>query len=195
MDDFEYDSYLLSLIIVDFLLATLTVFGNLPLLSTIKSDPVRCLRTPATYLIANLSLSDLFVGLIIGYGRVLVGYFMYNNEAQPSWINLVINVGGGASIINGIWTVIAMALDRYTAVTDPFHYSERITERKVLAYIFVSWGIATALTAFYPLARKTWAIILLVFSHTHFTIPVFVMLLVYCRIFAHSPQEGTNSCV
>lgn len=183
MVNFEYNSYLLALTIADFILATLTVLGNFLLLTTIKLDPVRCLRTPATYLIANLSLSDLFVGLIIGYGRGLVGCFMYKDETQPSWINLAINVAGGASIINGIWTVIAMALDRYIAVTDPFHYNERITGRKVHTYIFVSWVMATTLTAFYPLAGQIWAVILLVFSHTHFTIPVFVLLFVYRRIF------------
>ena len=131
-------SFLLSLTIIDFILATLTICGNLLLLITILFDPLRCLRTPTTYFIANLAFSDLLIGLLIGYGRAVVEYLQYVHEAEPKWIATVINVGGGATLFSEIWTVIAMSLDRYLAVTDPLHYSEKVTAHRVVLCILLS---------------------------------------------------------
>ena len=184
MSDAEnLSSFLLSLTITDFILATLTICGNLLLLITILFDPLRCLRTPTTYFIANLAFSDLLIGLLIGYGNAVDEYLQYADEGKPKWIAIVINIGGGATLVSGIWTVIALALDRYVAVTDPLHYSERVTTRRVVLYILLSWLLAMALPVPYPFAGQSWPIVLLIFSHTHFTIPVLLLLVVYFRIF------------
>lgn len=184
MSDAEnLSSFLLSLTITDFILATLTICGNLLLLITILFDPLRCLRTPTTYFIANLAFSDLLIGLLIGYGNAVDEYLQYADEGEPRWIAIVINNGGGATLVSGIWTVIALALDRYVAVTDPLHYSERVTTRRVVFYILLSWLLAMVLPVPYLFAGQFWPIVLLFFSHTHFTIPVFLLLVVYFRIF------------
>ncbi|KAJ7331649.1 hypothetical protein OS493_019241 [Desmophyllum pertusum] len=98
MSDAAYSSSLIlfffSFAIVDFILATLTVCGNLLLLTTIVFDPLRCLRTPSTYFIANLAFSDLLIGLLIGYGHALIEYFLYVDGTKPYWISVVINIGG-----------------------------------------------------------------------------------------------------
>ena len=185
-------SFLLSLTIIDFILATLTICGNLLLLITILLDPLRCLRTPTTYFIANLAFSDLLIGLLIGYGRAVAGYLQYADEAEPKWIATVINVGGGSTLISGIWTVIALALDRYLAVADPLHYSQRVTARRVVLYILLSWPLAIALPAPYPFSGKSWTIVLLTFSHTHFTFPVLLLLVVYFRIFRSLCRRGSE---
>ena len=177
-------SFLLSFTIVDFTLATLTVLGNALLLMTTLLNPLRCLRTPTTYLIANLAFSDLFMGFVIGYSSAVRGCFMYQDKTPPYWMHAVVNVGGGTTLVSVIWTVIAMAVDRYMAVTDPLRYSKRKTARRVLIFIVLSWAIAfTVPVSFYSLARQSWTIVLLVSSHTHFTIPVFVLLFAYVRIF------------
>jgi len=176
-------SFLLSLTIIDFILATLTICGNLLLLITILFDPLRCLRTPTTYLIANLAFSDFLIGLLIGYGRAVEEYLQYVDEAEPKWIAIVFNIGGGATLVSGIWTVIALALDRYLAVTNPLRYSESVTARRVILYILLSWPLAMALPTPYSFAGKSRPIVLLAFSHAHFTIPVLLLLVVYFRIF------------
>lgn len=58
-------SFLLSLAITDFNLGTLTVCGNL------------LLRTPATYFIANLALSDFPMGLLISYSLFVLNGSQY----------------------------------------------------------------------------------------------------------------------
>lgn len=184
MSDAEnLSSFLLSLTITDFVLATLTICGNLLLLITILIDPLRCLRTPTTYFIANLAFSDLLIGLLIGYGNAVDEYLQYADEGERRWIAIVINIGGGATLVSGIWTVIAVALDRYVAVTDPLHYSERVTTSRVVWYILLSWLLAMALPVPYQFAGQSWPIVLLIFSHTHFTIPVLLLLVIYFRIF------------
>ena len=177
-------SFLLSLAITDFILGTLAVCGNLILLITILLDPLRCLRTQTTYLIANLALSDFAIGTFIGYSSAFMEYSMYFYNTAPNWINVAVNIGGGAALVTGIWTVIAMALDRYMAVTDPLHYSERVTGRRVLIFILLSWPVALTVPAsFYPFAGQSWTAFLLVYSHTHFTVPVLLLFFVYFRIF------------
>ena len=177
-------SFLLTLTTIDFILSALTICGNLLLLVTILCDPLRCLRTPSTFLTANLAFSDLLLGLLIGCSSAAVQCFMYLNKTAPNWINALFNIGGGASLVSGIWTVMAMAVDRYVAVTDPLHFNDRVTKRRVLIFILLSWPISIAPPSFYLFAtRQNWAIFLLVYSHTHFTIPAFVLLFVYSRIF------------
>ena len=177
-------SFLLTLTTIDFILSALTVCGNLLLLVTILCDPLRCLRTPTTFLTANLAFSDLLLGLLIGCSSACVQDFMYLNKTVPEWLGALFNIGGGASLVSGICTVIAMAVDRYVAVTDPLHFNERVTKRRVLIFILLSWPISIAPLSFYPFAtQQNWAIFLLVYSHTHFTIPIFVLLFVYSRIF------------
>lgn len=102
MSDAEnLSSFLLSLTITDFILATLTICGNLLLLITILFDPLRCLRTPTTYFIANLAFSDLLIGLLIGYGNAVDEYLQYADEGKPRWIAIVINIGGEQLLLAG----------------------------------------------------------------------------------------------
>ena len=79
---------------------------------------------------------------------------------------------------------MAMAVDRYVAVTDPLHFNDRVTKRRVLIFILLSWPISIPPPSFYPFAtRQNWAVFLLIYSHTYFTVPGFVLLSVYSRIF------------
>lgn len=177
-------SFLLSLTTIDFILSSLTVFGNLLLLITILRDPLRCLRTPASLLIANLAFSDFLQGLVIGYSRAFMQCFMYLNNTAPSWIIAVVNMGGGAALVSGIWTVKAMAVDRHIAVTDPLHYREKVTERRVKVFIFLCWMSAlTAPSLYMVVPSQRWAVFLLVGAHTHFTVPISVILFLYFQIF------------
>ena len=61
--------FYLSLAVVGFTIAAVTVAGNTALLLTIFRDTRRLLQTPPSLLIANLCVSDLMVGLITGKPR------------------------------------------------------------------------------------------------------------------------------
>ena len=70
------------------------------------------------------------------------------------------------------------------AVTEPLRYSERMTARRVLIFVVLTWAITLTVPAsFYSLARQRWTVFLLIYSHTHFAVPVFVLLFAYVRIF------------
>ena len=128
----------------------------------------------------------LLIGLFIGYGRAVVEYLQYVDQAEPKWIALAINIGGGggATLVSGTWTVIALVLDGYLAITNPLGCSERVTTaRRVVLRILLSLPPAMALTAPYPFAGKSLPVVLLAFSYPHFTIPVSLLLVFYFRIF------------
>ena len=80
-------TFYLCLVIYDAIIALATSLGNFLLLVVIYRDPLRCLRTPTTSLIANLGVADFFVGAFLGFGRTVEMYFLCKGHQEPQYLN------------------------------------------------------------------------------------------------------------
>ena len=100
-------------------------------------------------------------------------------------------------------------MDRYIAITDPFHYDQKMTRRKVVVMLLTAWG-ASALISHIPIhagwyttqelnealvtndkctfrVNKPYAIIS---STTSFWIPTVIMVFVYAKIFREANKQA-----
>ena len=172
----------LSSAVVMFIVASVTVAGNLLLLLTIRRNHRRLFRTPSTFLIANLGVSDLLVGLLVGYVVFVRDLHRYMQLEVPDVVRVLIEVFEGLTLFISGCTIIALSADRYIAVSDPMGYRSRVTKKRVKTFITLVW-ISAVLLCSLPstgLDKKLYSI---VYLHTHGTVPILLLTTICIKIF------------
>ena len=181
---------LLMFIIFDFIFGTIITVANAILFITIYRDPCQCLRTPSVFLIANLSVADFFMG-IVSYLRAVELTYVYFDLGDLLIVNLVEYFIGAVSILAAVTTLLAMSYDRYVAVTKPFQYPQKITNRRAKIAIAVIW-INALIMCVLPVVDVKRENFLLAYCYSHFVIPSFILTAVYVKIYkmvAHQRQQ------
>ena len=132
---------------ITFLIITIcAVFGNLlVIVSVFKFERLRII---ANSFIVSLAFADLLVGLVVMpfnaakeitqkwlFGAIMCDIFNANDVFFST-----------ASLLN----ICCISIDRYIAITDPFHYEQRMTKRFVAIMLCVAWG-ASALISHVPI--------------------------------------------
>ena len=99
----------------------------------------------------NLSISDLFVGLISCIPTIVpsvVGYWPYG----AAWCQIA-GIVHGTSVTISIWSISMISIDRYLAICKPMTYASWKSSRKAYGVIACLWALASA-TFFSPLPTK-----------------------------------------
>ncbi|KAK7939092.1 hypothetical protein WMY93_002418 [Mugilogobius chulae] len=96
----------------------------------------RQLHTPTNLLLLSLAVSDLLVGLVLMPGEMLreSGCWLLG-EFVCAFYLYVAYVAVSASVID----MVLISVDRYVAICDPLHYSNRVTMRRVSVGVACSW--------------------------------------------------------
>ena len=178
----EYpQGFLLSQIIMGFLLPTPTVFSNVILLITVYRS--KLWRKPDTLLVTNLSVSDLLFGIIPGYGRLYYHIRLFLGQPKKNLLGVghAINFSAPATNIVASCTIAAMAFDRLIAVSSPLQYKTRVTTKKIKIVIAVIW-IYALLFCSLPLGVPPTVFILL-YCHLHVSLPLVVLPAVYWKTY------------
>ncbi|XP_036406270.1 trace amine-associated receptor 13c-like [Megalops cyprinoides] len=185
----------------------LTVCGNL--LVIISICHFKQLHTPTNLLLLSLALSDILVG-------VIVMPFQFTLLIESCWLFgttfcSILNLFSLYLTCVSIYNVTFIAVDRFIALFDPFHYSNRVTVRVTLLVICFIW----ILSIFYTMAllyfngnmleQKTcpivcpvsisliWATVDLIVG---FIVPCLTMILLYVHIFALAKKHAESiKCV
>lgn len=177
--------FLLSRIIVSFILATPAVLSNAILLITIFRDPGRnqLWRTPVTLLVVNLSVCDLLSGVVPGFGGLYsdIVLFTHRTRKNVAGVELAVIAVGMVSCIVTVCTIAAMALDRFLAVSSPHRYTARVTKAKIKVFIAVSW-IYMLLFCSLAIGVSTTVFVLL-YCHLHVSPPLITLPLVYWKTY------------
>ena len=139
--DSSTDSFI---IIVTFscccLSAIFAVFGNLMIIWIIGS--VKSMRTPTNLFIANLAVSDILIG-------VLVIPFQFQTTLLRRWVLpgfmcIMCPTIQVITVSNSVFTLTAIALERYRAVVYPL--LAHISKLNVKIEILIIWVCAVALS-------------------------------------------------
>ncbi|KAJ7376974.1 hypothetical protein OS493_031246, partial [Desmophyllum pertusum] len=177
----------LPLMIFDFLLSTTASIANSLLLLTIYKDPHRSLRSPSTNLVINMAVADLMVGFLSGYLILAFDALLFMGKSTNVLriqnfvsVHLVIGV---ASVIVGCCNVVAMACDRWLAVSSALNYRTIVTAKRINVLIVLFWIYAVVFTSllFYP--EIPLDIYDLLYCHLHVSLPLFALPLVYWKTF------------
>ena len=177
-------AYWVSLAVVGFILATVIIIGNSILLFTTYKDPRRTLRTPPSFLIANLSTSDLLLGLFNVLLVALRDVYRSRLEHMPQAMvfkaimyTVFISTNFASS-----YSIIAMSLTCYVAINKPMEYKTIITKRRIKIFIAVLWviSLATCVLPVLNVSEKTYT---LIYLHTHASLPAILLTVIYVNVF------------
>jgi len=172
---------LLVFIIFDILFGTVITVANGFLCITIYRDPCRCLRTPSVIFIANLSVADLFMG-IVSFMRAAEQIYLYCGLGDILILNMIQYFIGAVSILVAVSTLMAMSYDRYIAVIKPFQYPQKINNKRAKVAIAIIWINALVMCVL-PIADVKRENFLLAYCYSHFVIPSFILTAVYVKIY------------
>ena len=177
-------AYWLSLAVVGFILATVIIAGNSILLFTTYKDPQRTLRTPPSFLITNLSASDLLLGLLNVFLVALRDVYRSRLEHMPNvfiFKAIMYTVLTSTIFVSG-YSIIAMSLTCYVAINKPMEYKTIITKRRVKIFITVLWVISLA-TCVLPVSNVSEKTYTLIYLHTHASLPAILLTIIYANVF------------
>lgn len=123
-------------------LVLIDLIGNTLVIIVVVSN--RYMHTPVNCLLVNLALADVLIGLAI-LPQYVLRYAFYHPEGVPGdWMCKFITggnfiwVGGAASL----FTLIAIAFERYFAIIHPYTALGKITARKLKILVMASWAFA-----------------------------------------------------
>ncbi|CAF2703735.1 unnamed protein product [Rotaria sp. Silwood2] len=172
----------------------ITVFGNGLVIYAVVQE--RYLKSATYYYMASLACADLFVGLIVmpfSIVQVIYGdYWPFGKACCDLWHSIDV-CASTASILD----LCVIALDRYSAITNPISYHQTFFVKR-WPYLLVAVWLCSGLISFPAIAY--WRLVVrqyevyrclfpddiyyIVFSSLiSFYIPLFVMIFVYIRIY------------
>ena len=200
----------LGVLLVLFCLITIT--GNTLVICAVLRE--RYLKSANNYYIVSLAIADLLVGLVVmpfnTIHEMTSSYWFFGQIWCDLWHSFDV-FASTASILS----LVVIALDRYSAISDPFNYQTRWITQYWIIYIAVIWicsaGISFPAIAYWhhntPIINTTLAfntpykdnictftddIYYLVFSSlVSFYMPLSVMIFVYIRIYRAATRQMT----
>ena len=168
---------------VSAILCVITVPGNLLICWAVIWNPTRNLKTPFNYLVLNLAIADLIVGIVTE--PVFVGY--HTNEALKHpvlSVRWVVYTSYFMTSTASVLSIMALAVNRYQVAT-----SNRIERGKVSSAVATSvalWICSLSLPLLY--LAVGFYLLAFIFANTAVVISVGVLVFVNYRIY-HSLQE------
>ena len=191
--DPNYDFYLwviddpifwLVLVVTGFILATVIIIGNSFLLFTTYKDPRKSLRSPPSFLIANLSASDLLLGLFSVFLVALRDVYRYKHVHMPvvGVFKAIIYTALTTTLFVSSYSIIAMSITCYVAINKPMEYKSFITKGRIKIYIAVLWLISL-LTCVLPATNVSEKTYTMIYLHTHASLPAILLTVIYVKVF------------
>lgn len=128
---------------IDCSILVLILFGNCLTIAAVQLS--RRLRSVVSNLfILSLAISDLLVGLTLPYHLAFYLDPSLNKSQLMCILKFFVNI---IACCVSIWSLIAIAVDRYIAIVYPLHYSRWVTKRVAVTVITAGWIIGITIGA------------------------------------------------
>lgn len=166
---------------IAFALAIITTAGNLLVIVAVYKDPFRELRTTANYLLVNLAVADLIMGLVVEP----IWAFQYwvkenssNNSNYSIAANVILVLAVGASNL----TVLSLTIERYIVLERPLQREALFSMTGVKISISLIWLTASVISSLIIPFWDKRGYTLFLFTGIGFFL-LFIMLGLYIRMF------------
>ncbi|XP_041717027.1 adenosine receptor A2a-like [Coregonus clupeaformis] len=179
--------------VAELVIATLSTVGNLLVCAAVGLN--RKLRTVTNYFLVSLAVADICVGALAIPCAILTGVGVPRHNLYLCLLMLSVLIMLTQS---SIFSLLAVAVERYVAIFLPFHYHTLMTPRNAILVILVTWVLAF-LIGLVPLMgwHKTppesgYCFFVFVVDMTYMVyfnffacvlVPLVVMFLIYAKIF------------
>ena len=123
-------------------LAIITTIGNLLVIVAVYKDPYKELRTVCNYLVVNLAVADLIVGLIIE-PLFAIRHWLPDDGSKYYKAVVVLRT---LAIEASCFTVLFLTIERYIVLEMPLRQERLFSGVAVKIYIFLIWLSALAVS-------------------------------------------------
>lgn len=162
-------------------LCLITVPGNLIVVMAVFIDPNKDLRSPFMYLVANLAVADLLVGLVtepvsaVYHIKNALGIIDY--EILATAVHMPFFISCTASVLS----LAALTVDRYVAITSPIRYRTTLSPMRAIIACIVVWTLSLSFPfAYLYLGFFHFAFL---FANTAVVLTFLILLFAYVRIY------------
>ena len=176
-----YHSAFVATTVFCFIFTFIISVGNLIVLFSIYKDPTKDLRNPSSLLFTNLVFSDFLTGILLGTlfsADALLDVYGKNSVV----LDIVMFILGSMLLFVNNLTITAISFDRLIAVVKPLYHKSIVTSRKIKTLIALIW-VLSFLICLLPVFQVPQWLFLLIYSHSHVSVPLLSLTTVYCAIF------------
>ena len=153
--------------------------GNTLIVLAVVMDPLKKLRSPFNYFVANLAVSDLIVGVICMPTAIYYHFAEYLIK-RTDLVVRVFHLSLFISLTASILCHIVLSMDRYISITLPIWYRNNMTFRKCwLCSFFVALG---SLTVPFTYLKVGYINYLMIYANTAVIIAMIILVITYYSI-------------
>ena len=171
-------------------LTVTAVTGNVLVLLAVIIDPNRNLRTPFNFLVANLATADLIVGCF----ALPMSAEAYVREALGVWTltrrDNARRVGYFISCTASLFSLAALTVDRFVAITYPMKYRVKLNSRRTAFISLVLWIISIGFPFLY--FKVGYLKYQFFFANTAVVSTFAVLCLTYAKVFQSFKNQVKN---
>lgn len=132
---FNFATVFSTMVIVDL------VGNTLVILVVLQNESM---KTPVNYLLVNLAVADILVGVFFGIQFIITPVLTHPvNKAGDLLCKFVTGgVLGWVGAVASVFSLVAIAIERYYAVMFPHSQRGKLTKTKIAIFAIVSWVLA-----------------------------------------------------
>ena len=160
------------------LLALVTIPGNFLVCLAVFKDPYKSLKTPFTFFVVNLAVSDLIVGMVTEPISVLIHFREgFSLEIDYVWL---IHMSYFISCTASVLSLAALTADRFTAISYPLQYRARFGTKRASIITGLIWFVSCTLPFVY--FKVGYLPYTFVFANTAVALTFLIFLFTYARV-------------
>ena len=148
----QLDEYLLSLYmkfelaegICLSVMSVLTVSANILLLMALWKDPEKNFRSPTTYFLIGLGITDLLTGATTEpfFAAFYIAHFLHGDQSIPRMVSRLYAAGQSISTVtisSSYLIILFLSVSQYIAMKWPHKFKVLITRNRVIGSVSLSW--------------------------------------------------------
>lgn len=171
------------------ILMLINIPGNLLVILAVAFDPNKNLRNSFNFLVTNLAVADLIVGLVTEPLSIHIHFKEGRNfpisSAEFKAIHMTYFISCTASVLS----IILLAVDRYVALVYPLRYRNIMSKRVLCVSVVLVWLISVSLPCIYfEVGYIRYAFI---FANSAIIIAIIITVLTYTRLIVKF-KRGSN---
>ena len=177
------------------LLCIVVTTGNSLIILSVIIDPLRRLRSPFTYFLVNLAVTDFIVGTL-SLPIAAYGSFVEIKGKIPGYLASLLHVTYFISSTGSVLSLGAMCFDRYVSIRWPLTYKQRLTLQRCLLFAVSIWVFTVGISMLYFVIG--FLKYLMVFVHVSILLTFVIVVMTYRQAYktlggnSNRMQSGNN---
>ncbi|XP_066926462.1 histamine H2 receptor-like [Clytia hemisphaerica] len=190
-DEFEPSTtctYIFSVVLS--LIALIACIGNLLTIIVVILDPLKCLRSPFTSFVVNLSIADALQGAI---AVPFVVYHLLDHEKGLRLTSKTVHCLTCISLLSVFFSTVIISVDRYIGITRPLKYRVHLSHGRCLKIASAIWVISIG-SGFLITYRPYETISFMVYNYFMLVTGIIVMFITFVLMYRFLKQNERQFC-